>query len=147
MTSHDPILGTHTFGEEFLDIAVGQSVAQVPAHSQQDHIGREPVSGERSGLGSAATIHLHKLAASHPIRQRNGAGSSAFAANVCHVNRCVRLLTRCLAPGQQYRALTRTAQSKTMIARPVILPFSRSLTASLIWSIEYLVVTNESRSR
>jgi len=50
-----------SFGEELLNVAVRQAVAQVPAHSQQNHIGREPVSGERSGLNTAATIHRHTL--------------------------------------------------------------------------------------
>jgi hypothetical protein len=35
------------FGEEFLDIPVGQPVAQVPAHRHNDHLGREAEPGER----------------------------------------------------------------------------------------------------
>ena len=62
-----------SFREEFFDVAVRQSVTQVPAHSQQDHLRREPVPGKGSGLNTATTIHLHTLAASHPIRQCNGA--------------------------------------------------------------------------
>ncbi len=37
------------FGEEFFHIAVGQAVAEVPAHGQQDHLGRKPVAGKRLG--------------------------------------------------------------------------------------------------
>jgi hypothetical protein len=35
------------FGEQFLDVAVGQSVAQVPAHRYHDYLGRKPESSER----------------------------------------------------------------------------------------------------
>jgi len=48
-------------GEEFFDIAIGESVAGVPADSQQDHLRREPVTGKRSGLNRAAAIHQHML--------------------------------------------------------------------------------------
>jgi hypothetical protein len=34
-------------GEEFLQIPVGQSVAQVPTHCDQNGLGRKPESGER----------------------------------------------------------------------------------------------------
>jgi hypothetical protein len=30
------------FGEQLLDVAVGQAVAQVPAHRHHDHVGWEP---------------------------------------------------------------------------------------------------------
>ena len=36
-----------TFGEQLLQISVGQSVAQVPAHRDQDDLRREPEAGER----------------------------------------------------------------------------------------------------
>ena len=36
-----------TLGEEFLDVAIGQPVAQVPAHREHDHLGREPEAFER----------------------------------------------------------------------------------------------------
>ena len=49
------------FGKEFCHVAVGQPVAQVPAHRQQDHIGREPVAGERSGHSRATTNHPREL--------------------------------------------------------------------------------------
>jgi hypothetical protein len=35
------------FGQEFLDVAVGQPVAQLPAHRHRDHFWRETESGER----------------------------------------------------------------------------------------------------
>jgi len=50
-----------SLGEEFLHVAIGKAEAQVPAHSQQNPIGREPVPDERNGLNTAATIHLHTL--------------------------------------------------------------------------------------
>lgn len=34
------------FGEQFLDVAIGQPVAQVPAHRHHDHLGREPEASE-----------------------------------------------------------------------------------------------------
>ncbi len=49
------------FGEEFLDVAVRQAVAEVPAHGQQDHLGREPVPGKRRRLRTATTIHPNTL--------------------------------------------------------------------------------------
>jgi hypothetical protein len=35
------------FVEQFLDIALRQAVAQVPAHRHHDHLGRESEAGER----------------------------------------------------------------------------------------------------
>jgi hypothetical protein len=35
------------FGQEFFDVSVGQPVAQIPAHRQRDHLGRETETGER----------------------------------------------------------------------------------------------------
>ncbi len=61
------------FGEEFFDVAVGQAVAEVPAHGQQDYLGREPVAGKRIGLNGARMIHPDTPAVGRPIRQRNGA--------------------------------------------------------------------------
>ena len=34
------------FGKQFFDVAVGQPVAQIPAHRQRDHLGRETKPGE-----------------------------------------------------------------------------------------------------
>jgi hypothetical protein len=54
-------------GEEFLDIAIGQAEAQVPADGDDDHIGREAESGEggpRDWSGArAAGSHASSLAA------------------------------------------------------------------------------------
>ena len=36
-------------GQQFLQVAVRQAVAEVPAHSQQDHLGREPEPSEARG--------------------------------------------------------------------------------------------------
>jgi hypothetical protein len=35
-----------SFGEEFLKIPIGQSIAQVPAHTDQDDLWRKPESSE-----------------------------------------------------------------------------------------------------
>ena len=67
------------FSKEFLHIAVRQAVSEVPADSQQDHFGWEPVPGERIGLNTAATVHRHTLAepgrsvnATVPLMDRTG---------------------------------------------------------------------------
>jgi len=73
----DPALG-----QEFLYISVGQSVAEVPAHSQQDDLRREPVPGKRSGLSAVVAIYQNMLAEPHPIRQRNSAVDIASGATV-----------------------------------------------------------------
>jgi hypothetical protein len=39
---HDP-----TLGQQLLDIAGGQSVAQIPAHRDRDHLPRKPVPSRR----------------------------------------------------------------------------------------------------
>ena len=54
--------------EEFLGIAVGQPVAQIPAHRHQDHLAREAEASERRQLRHgrrkmATTFHLATLAA------------------------------------------------------------------------------------
>jgi len=61
------------FGEELFHIAVRQSVAQVPAHSQQNDFGWEPVPGERSGLNTAGAIHHDTITELNPICQCNSA--------------------------------------------------------------------------
>jgi hypothetical protein len=38
------------FGQEFLDIAVRQAVPEIPANSQQDHVGREPETSETTEM-------------------------------------------------------------------------------------------------
>jgi hypothetical protein len=62
-----------TFCEKFFDVTVRQAVAQVPAHSQQDHIWWEPIPGKRNGLINTATAHSHSITSTMTIRQRNGA--------------------------------------------------------------------------
>jgi hypothetical protein len=46
-----------SFGKQFLDIALGQPVAEVPPHRQQDHLRREPKPCERRRVRTAATNH------------------------------------------------------------------------------------------
>jgi hypothetical protein len=53
------------FREEFFDIAVRQAAAQLPAHSQQDFLGREPVSDKRTRQRKATTLHLDTLASTN----------------------------------------------------------------------------------
>ena len=36
-----------TFKQEFFDVSIRESVAEVPTHSQRDHLRRKPVAGER----------------------------------------------------------------------------------------------------
>jgi len=51
------------FGEEFLDVAVGQAVAQVPADRHDDHLGRKTEPGQtRLGPRPGATLDsmLHR---------------------------------------------------------------------------------------
>ena len=38
----DVIDGDATLGQQFLDVAEGQAIPQVPAHGQHDHVGRKP---------------------------------------------------------------------------------------------------------
>jgi hypothetical protein len=71
------------FSKEFLDIAVGQPLSEVPTHSQQNHLGWKPVPGERSGFSGVTAIHPHTLAAStksvnatEPTQLRNHASLS-----------------------------------------------------------------------
>jgi hypothetical protein len=58
----DPALG-----EQFLDIAIGQAEAQVPADRQHNHIGWEPEAGEGGPYSGsrtrAASSHTESLAA------------------------------------------------------------------------------------
>jgi hypothetical protein len=36
-----------TFVKQFLDVTIGEPVAQVPADREDDHLGRKPEPGER----------------------------------------------------------------------------------------------------
>jgi hypothetical protein len=59
------------FGEEFLKIPIGQSVAQVPAHGDQDDFWREPESDE---LRLGRLIGRDHTKMSHPyslVQQRH----------------------------------------------------------------------------
>ena len=59
------------FGEKFFDVAVGQPVAEVPAHRQQDHVRWEPETSKRGRLKTATTKHPGTLrAAPDPSTQR-----------------------------------------------------------------------------
>ena len=35
------------FNEELFDVSVGESVTEVPAHREHDHLRREPIASER----------------------------------------------------------------------------------------------------
>jgi hypothetical protein len=48
-------------GEEFFNIAVRESVAEVPADGQQDQVRREPETSERGRLEAATTNHPDTL--------------------------------------------------------------------------------------
>jgi hypothetical protein len=64
-----------TLGEQFFDVPLRESVAEIPAHGQQDHVRREPVAGERDRNGTATTDYSCTLRA-HPIPERNRASRS-----------------------------------------------------------------------
>lgn len=60
-----------TLGEQLFEIPVGQPVAQVSAHPQQDHLGREPESSEARGhphrrTRAASALHRVTLTAGVP---------------------------------------------------------------------------------
>jgi len=50
-----------TFGQQLLHVAVRQREAQLPAHRQHDHLGREAEAGERRAgdRGGAGTASSH----------------------------------------------------------------------------------------
>jgi hypothetical protein len=52
------INGDAAFGEEFLHVAVGQAVAQIPAHRDRDHLTRESIPGRRDNDGFSITNAL-----------------------------------------------------------------------------------------
>ena len=66
---HPPVEGDvvdldATLGEKFFEVAVGQPVAEVPAHRQQDHLGRETKWVRlpwRDGAQSLADVRLSEL--------------------------------------------------------------------------------------
>jgi hypothetical protein len=60
-------------GAWVLDVAVRHAVAEVPAHRDDDHVGREPEAGERARgqrHGGGATSHSAMLAGPAPLSQR-----------------------------------------------------------------------------
>ena len=63
--------------EKFLDVAIREAEAQVPADRDDDHLGWEPEAGEgrawnrsRSRLASSHAISLAELARSQRMQQR-----------------------------------------------------------------------------
>lgn len=52
--------------QEFFDVAVGQSVSEIPADSQQDDFGWEPITSERGTIDTRwlipLMVHLGSLA-------------------------------------------------------------------------------------
>ena len=52
--------------QEFFDISEGESVSEIPAHRERDHLGREPEPGERRTIDRLrlvpALIHYDTLA-------------------------------------------------------------------------------------
>ena len=51
-----------TFGQEFFDVSVGKSIAQVPADYQQDDLWREPITSKRRSIKR----WRHNMATAHP---------------------------------------------------------------------------------
>jgi hypothetical protein len=85
----DPPVDAHvvdldpSFGEEFLDVPVGQAEPQVPADGQSDDLGREPISSERGTRGWAGTkvsvrSHSDSLSDGSEGDQCNSARGSAL---------------------------------------------------------------------
>jgi hypothetical protein len=56
------INGYASFGKQILDIAIGQAVAQVPAHGDRDDLTREPIARGRSRGSWRRGHHLSVLA-------------------------------------------------------------------------------------
>src|SRR6478735_8968969 len=48
-------------GQQFLDIAVGQAVAQIPAHRDADHLPRKPIASRRRRWPRSRDSHLTSL--------------------------------------------------------------------------------------
>ena len=51
-----------TFGQQLLDVSIRQSVAEIPADRQQDHLRREPIANKGRGLSLVVTIRPHTIA-------------------------------------------------------------------------------------
>src|SRR5664280_1948350 len=77
-----------TFGEQFFQIPVGQSVAQVPAHGDQDDLGWEPESSEfgnwrLDGSDETPTLHPDSLVESWPRHEPRRFQTSAHSMQQC----------------------------------------------------------------
>jgi hypothetical protein len=61
-------------GQQLLDIPVGQPVAEIPADSDRDHLGREPEAGKRGpvdvGTGGSRSTHSPSFLSRGPGRRR-----------------------------------------------------------------------------
>jgi hypothetical protein len=68
-------------GEQFFDISVRESVSEVPAHRQQDHVGgtgNQQTTGKQDGDDESpahATTHTQSVNATVPPQPENGMGS------------------------------------------------------------------------
>ena len=61
------------FGEQFLHIAVGQAVSQIPAHRDRDDLTRKPIAGRSDGRTESELITRSVCRAQRRIDQRNSA--------------------------------------------------------------------------
>src|SRR6266516_1720520 len=70
----DVIDSDTALGQQFLDVTVGKSIAQVPADRDRDHLPREPEASEHRGRARGS----HRTSLQSPtISQRNSARSAA----------------------------------------------------------------------
>jgi len=85
------------FGQQFLDVAVGQAVAQVPAHRHDDHLGGEPETGKTptaaatrsEWLGQSWTAHRGGSLARGQLRATPVSSAEESTGELC----CTRLDT------------------------------------------------------
>jgi hypothetical protein len=110
------------FGEQLLDVSVGQAIAQVPAHRHHDHLGREPEAGEggrASGPDTRPRCMLHRSSLPElAIRQRNRASGDMTDVRVGNQHRLHRgyRVVSC-APLMGERDLYRTCPERDAAAR------------------------------
>jgi hypothetical protein len=81
---HSPVNGDVVnldtpLGEEFLDVAVGQAEAQVPADGDDDDLGWEPEAGEGGPRDTSGTRAASSHGASLAARRAHGERNSALA--------------------------------------------------------------------
>jgi hypothetical protein len=74
------------FSEQFLDIAVGQAVTQIPAHRDRDHLTRELIARRRRRRSKPRVDHCLSVPAAAGCSQRN----TAPPAHHGEPGRCVR---------------------------------------------------------